>query len=41
MINESIIEGEHYYKLIGNNLLGRDKFDKFKSFLEESISFYK
>jgi hypothetical protein len=41
MINETIIEAENYFKLLGSNLIGRDKDEIFKSLLEEVIITYK
>jgi hypothetical protein len=40
MIIEAIIEGENYFKLIGSNLIGRDKNSTFKSILEDIIIYY-
>lgn len=41
MIIEAIIEGENYFKLIGSNLIGRDKNFKFRMILEDIIGYYK
>lgn len=41
MINETIIEAENYFKLLGSNLIGRDKDEAFKSLLEDAINTYK
>jgi len=40
MIIEAIIEGENYFKLIGSNLIGRDKNATFKTILEDIILCY-
>ncbi len=41
MINQTIIEAENYYKLVGCNLIGRDKNRIFKKLLEDAILTYK
>ena len=40
MISEAIVEGENYFKLIGSNLLGRDRNYTFKSILENIMTYY-
>ena len=40
MIIEAIVEGENYFKLIGANLIGRDKNSTFKKILEDIMIYY-
>jgi hypothetical protein len=40
MIIEAIVEGENYFKLIGANLIGRDKNATFRTILEDIINYY-
>ncbi len=41
MINETIIEAENYFKLLGANLIGRDRDDIFRTLLHQAINTYK
>jgi ATP-dependent protease HslVU (ClpYQ) ATPase subunit len=41
MINETIIEAENYFKLLGANLIGRDRDDFFRTLLEQVVLTYK
>lgn len=41
MINETIIEAENYFKLVGANLIGRDRDDIFRALLNQAINTYK
>ena len=40
MIIQAIVEGENYFKLIGANLIGRDKNSTFKGILEDIMTYY-
>jgi hypothetical protein len=41
MINETIIEAENYFKLLGANLIGRDRDKLFRTLLNQAITTYK